>query len=506
MELRHYLQVLGRRKWVVIITTIVTLAIVSAATFLMTPIYSASATIRIAQIQDRSIDYFDLNYSVRLINTYVELVRSRPFLQQTIDRLGLNIGPKDLADAVQAEALPNTELLRISAENSNADIAMMIANTLGELLVEEGARLYSGQGKSSGEILFDQLVAMESSLKQDRVRFQELLTDVETDAVLPIEAQYLETQILLQEQIYGTILDAYENERLSESARESSVRVVDDAMSSTSPIRPNVTLNLLLGAVIGLMGGVGLAFLFENLDTSIYTPRELEEGLAMPLLGSIPNFKVPSRLRNSPLLLKPNGKSSAGEAFRILRSNVLAMDYGRPPRSVLIASFEEDAGKSTVLANLAVALGQAGKRVVVVDSDFRDPSLSSVFGVQNNLGLKNVIMQSETFEDVIQVTDSPGVKVLTSGPLPHNPAEFLGLLRLQQLVEDLANWADMVLLDSPPLEQYSDSVVLAPLVDCVVLVASPGGVSVSQVQSAVAQFAKVGVDQLGIVFNRGERA
>ena len=168
MELRHYLQILGRRKWVVIAVATVTLLVVGMGTYLATPMYSASVTARVAQVQDNSVSYYDLNYSERLINTYVELVRSRPFLERTIERLGLKIGTDSLAEAIKVEGIPNTELLRITAQSDDPGVASSIANTFGDLLIEQGGRLYSGEGKTAQEVVLDQLATVESGLASDR--------------------------------------------------------------------------------------------------------------------------------------------------------------------------------------------------------------------------------------------------------------------------------------------------------------------------------------------------
>ena len=501
MELRHYLQILRRRKWVVISTFVATLSVVGAATIAMTPIYSASATVRIAQIQDRSIDYFDLNYSVRLINTYVELVRSRPFLEQTIERLELAIDPLDLAKSVKVESLSNTELLKITAESGNSATAMLIANTLGELLVDEGAKLYSGRGRSASEILLEQLVAIKSELGADRAQLSSLQSGTTGEALSP-EAQDLQTRIDLQEQLYGSVLDAYENAALADEARANSVTIVEPAVVPHSPSKPSPMLNIALGALLGLAGGIGMALVYENLDTAVYSPEDLGARSQAPILASIPDLKIPAKLRGWPVLLRANGKSSAAEAFRILRSNVQTMDSGRPPRSILVTSVEVGAGKSTVLANLAAAFGEAGRKVVAVDSNLRGPTLDRVFNVPNVLGLKNVILQRETLGSAIQKTRVPGVQVLPSGPPAHNPAELLGLPNLRAMVGDLADWADLVLLDSPPLSKFSDAIVLAPLVDSIVLVVRRGKASQGQIGKAVAQLVNVGTQQVGIVFNR----
>jgi capsular exopolysaccharide synthesis family protein len=503
MELRRYLQILERRKWIVIIVTAITLLIVGIGTYLATPVYAAFVTVRVAQIQDNSVSSYDLNYSERLINTYVELVRSRPFLEETIQRLGLDVSADSLGQAIKVEAIPNTELLRITAQSEDPVVTMDIANTLGDLLVEQGGKLYSGEGKSAQQILLDQLTSVEGNLEADRGRLQSLLAEGGGEDRTG-EIQDLNTRIYVEEQTYSTVLDAYEKARLTDEARANSISIVDPAVTPVVPIGPRVALNIVLGAALGLMGGVGLAFLFEYLDLAIYSPDELEQGVDAPLLGAVPNLKAPRKFRARPLLLRRNGQSAAGEAFRVLRTNVLSFGLAGPPKKLLITSIEPGAGKSTVLANLAVALAQSGRKVVAVDSDLRDPCLDKIFDVSDDFGLSNAIFDQGGFSLGLRDTKIPGLCVLPSGPLPPNPTELLEFSRTRELVGLLAQQADVLLLDSPPLRSFADASVLAPLVDGVVLVVSRGSVSGDQIQKAVAQLVKVGAKKLGFVFNKAE--
>jgi capsular exopolysaccharide synthesis family protein len=503
MEIRHYLQILERRKWIVIVVTAVTVAVVGAASFMMPPVYSASALVRIAQVQDRDISYYDLNYSERLMNTYVQLLRTRPFLEEVIQRLGLNMSPEDLGQSTKVEALANTELLEITAQSTDPAQAMAIANTLGALLVEQRANLYTGSGRSQLEILQDQLTVVEEDLARDRASLQSLL-DRGADLEQPGTAQDLNSRIQTQEQTYAMLLNEYEQARLAEAARASSVSIVEPAVLPDTPVEPRVALNIALGLVVGLVGGIGLAFLLENLDQSIYSADDLERRAEIPFLGSVPSLRVPRRLRGQALLLRHDGQSWAGEAFRVLMSNVLSPGSGRPPRTLLVASVEAGAGKSTVLANLAVALAQSGRKVIAVDSDFRSPCLHRVFDVPDGLGLSNVIFERGKLASALQETEIPGVRVLASGPLPPNPAELLGLARTRQLIGELANGVDMVLLDSPPLLEFADAVVLAPMVDGVVLVAARGKSAGRRIQKALRQLDKVGAKSIGVVFNKAE--
>jgi capsular exopolysaccharide synthesis family protein len=503
MELRHYLQILGRRKWVVTVVTAVTLAVVAMGTYLTTPVYSASVTVRVAQVQDSSVSSYDLNYSERLINTYVELVQSRPFLEQTISRLALNASAEVLSRSVKAEAIANTELMRITVQHQDPASAVDIADTLGQLLIEQGGKLYSGEGKTAEQVVSEQLAALESELASDRERLLGLLAD-QDNADHTAEIRDLRARISVGEETRSTVLDSYAEAKLADIARANSVSIVEPAVLPDTPSEPRVALNMMLGGLVGLIGGVGLAFVLENLDLAIYSSDDLEQGVQAPLLGSVPNLKAPRRFRTAPLLLRRNGHSAAGEAFRVLRTNVLTLGTDGPPRKLLITSIEPGAGKSTVVANLAVALAQSGRKVIVVDTDLRDPCLDKIFGVPDDFGLSNAIFDRGRFSLGLRETKVPGLSVLPSGPLPPNPAELLGFAKTRELITQLTAEADVILFDSPPLQRFADASVLAPLVDGVVLVVARGRVSGGQIQKAVSQLVKVGARQLGFVFNRAE--
>jgi succinoglycan biosynthesis transport protein ExoP len=502
MELLSYIEILKRRFWVIAVTTIVTVAIVGLGSFLITPVYSASALVRIAQIQDGSISYYDLNYSERLMNTYVELLDSRPLLEQVIQRLNLSLTSKDLADSIQIEVLSNTELIKLTVESTNPGLAMEIANMLGALLIEQSDNLYYGQGKSALEILQEQLTIVEDNLAEDRARLQSLLNeDAESDQVGAI--QDLNNRIHVQEQTYSMLLNEYEQARLTEAARANSISIAEPAITPDAPTKPRKVLNITLGALVGLVGGIGLALLFENLDLAIYSADELEKVAKVPLLGSIPNLNISGKPPNRAFLLMGNRQSGSREAFRILRTNLHAQILREAARKLLITSAEKGVGKSTVLVNLGVAIAQTGRKVVIVDSNFRHPCLHEVFGVPNDWGLSTIITRPRRTSSVTQLakTKFPGVSLLTSGPLPPNPAERISSLQMQKVLAELSLETDFVLLDSPAILDYADSAALASMVDGVVLVAARGESTERGFQKALQQLDTVGAKLLGVIFN-----
>lgn len=194
-------------------------------------------------------------------------------------------------------------------------------------------------------------------------------------------------------------------------------------------------------------------------------------------------------------------KSPVAEAFRTLRTNISFSSLDRPLKSLLVTSAGPEEGKSTTVANLAVVLAQAGSRVLVLDCDLRKPTMHKVFELENRRGLTSVLVEEVPPGEVVMATAVPGLEVLTSGPLPPNPAELLGSQRMKSLLAQLVEGFDITLVDTPPLLAVTDAAVLAPLVDAAMLVARAGTTRVDMLQEAKASLEKTGVHLLGAVLN-----
>ncbi len=460
--------------------------------------YQATTTVRITQPYSASSGYAEYAYIERLMNTYVELLKSQPVLSKVIEDLGLRTTPTSLLTRTVIEVLPDTELLRITVGDSRADRASNIANALAAVLVEQGQALYSGETKSAREILQQQLTAIEDSLEQGRAALQDLL-DSSTQGNARMDA--LDMKIQSEEAIYLSLLRQYEEVRLTEASRDSSAAIVTQAGPPEAPSRPRVKLNLALGTLVGAVAGVGLALLFEHMDPTLHSTDDLEAAAGASVLGVIPRFAIRG---SSPqqILLSSDGHCPAGEAFRMLKGNLLSVASTRPLKTLLITSAEAGVGKSTVVANLAVSMADAGLNVVVVDADSRRPSLHEMFGLPNDLGLSTVLFDLDQVKAAIRDSEIHGVRVLTSGPMPANPAELTGMPAMEQLVEELAQGSDLVLLDSPPILAVAETAALAPMVDGVLLVAAQDQTSKRSVQRALRYLGRLRAEALGIVFNK----
>jgi non-specific protein-tyrosine kinase len=499
MDLARYLEILDRRRWVVIFTALAALLVTGLGAYLQAPSYSAAATVRVAQASQGSVDYTEYLYAERLMNTYAAMLESWPVLREVSQRLELDIPPEVLEKQIKIEVLLNTELLRISVEDQDPALAGDIANALAAALVEQGLSFYFGGEKSGREILQEQMVAIKGAIEQDRGVAQAML-----DGEAPWDRQRmddLQAKIKIEEEMYADLARKYEDARLAEAARANSISIVEPATKPMRPSGPQPPLLLLVGAMAGLIAGIGLAFLLESLDPTLHATADLERVTTVPVLAAIPRVTWPRTAQGAKVIVGPND-SSLGEAFRFLRTNMLLSSPNGALRTVLVTSAEPGIGKSVVLVNLAASVAQSGAKVVIVDADLRRPFLHQAFHFANDRGLSGLLRGQATAESLLRDTPIPHVRVLPSGPPLLDPAEALSQSRLRTIIQELAQVADMVLIDSPPVLAVADAAILAPLVDGVVIVVGCDRTPRSQALHALRQIETVGGKPLGFVFNQ----
>lgn len=204
------------------------------------------------------------------------------------------------------------------------------------------------------------------------------------------------------------------------------------------------------------------------------------------------------------LITLEQSKSPISEAYRTLRTNVQFTSVDSKTKKIMITSSGPREGKSTTVANLAVSIAQAGKSVLVIDADLRNPTQHKLFQLGNFEGLSNFLVQHEEGQNYLKETTVPGVKVLTGGPIPPNPAELVGSQRMKRLIEDVSEQFDVVLIDTPPIIAVTDAAIIAQEVDGVILVLASGEVNKEYAQRAKEQLDKVGAKILGAVINKAD--
>lgn len=298
--------------------------------------------------------------------------------------------------------------------------------------------------------------ALEKELQTARITS----ADKEPTKYIPFEnaLKELEFQMSLRDAIKARVAQ----EAISIKIPRTSVEIIDQARPPTAPVKPNVPLYLGLAAIAGLVMGIMLAFFIEYLDTSVKTIDDVERYLGLPVLGVIP--------QNVELLSTVGQDSPHAEAYRVLRANIEFGKKDPQANSITVVSAGAGEGKSTTLFNLAVVCAQNGDKVLVVDSDMRRPTQHKRFGLSNDIGLADLLMNDAKIEDVIQGTNVPNLYFLSSGKLPKIAIGVLKSQKMRDLVQDLKMRYDMVLFDSPPIMGVSDASVLTSEVDFAILV------------------------------------
>jgi capsular exopolysaccharide synthesis family protein len=273
---------------------------------------------------------------------------------------------------------------------------------------------------------------------------------------------------------------------------------VDHATRPSTPFTPKPRNNLAVGLALGLMSGLALALLLDALDRSLKTPAQ-----GAHLFGGAPMLALIPRRRDAAskqLVTVDDPLSQASEAYRSLRTAIRFLDPDNPLRTLLVTSPSANEGKSSTAANLAIALAQAGERVVLVDADLRRARLAEMFSLEGAVGLTNVIRRQLPVNEALQGWQDT-VALLASGPLPPNPSEILGSQSMTTLIDELAAVADIVIFDAPPVLPVTDAVVLSTQVDGVLIVARHGRTQRSLAAEAHRRLQGVGAHLVGFVLN-----
>ncbi len=288
-----------------------------------------------------------------------------------------------------------------------------------------------------------------------------------------------------------------ELETPSNGARpEARVVVEQRASVPDRPVIPKTGRNIAVGVVLGAILGIGLAILREQLDRTVKTPEAVEEITANSVVGYIPLDKS---LNSTPAISFDTNNSPAAEAFRKIRTNLQFLSVDHPPRLIIITSATPSEGKSTTSINIALALAEAGHKVVLVDADMRRPSLAKYLDSIGSVGLSTVLGGGASLDDVLQDSKFPGVTILSAGPTPPNPSGLLGSQVAKKIFGDLSERFDYVIVDTPPLLAVTDGAILAAEADGTLVVVRAGSTRSDQLSHAIATLNDVGAPLLGTV-------
>lgn len=332
----------------------------------------------------------------------------------------------------------------------------------------------------------ERLDRVEAMMETSKVEKTERSIDIQdyVDAKKSFETD----QALLEQMQLNLVSKEIEAKAVPES-----IVVHDDPVISDSPVSPNVTLNLVLGAVVGLIFGVGIAFFLEYLDTSVKSLEDVERYLQVPVLAVIP--------KDVGVLHKQNGMSPDAEAYRILRTNIEFNRKNPEDNAITVVSGGAGEGKSTTLVNLAYICAQGGYTTLMIDADLRRPRLHTFFDINNSVGLTNFLTTELMLEDVILQTPVDNLYFMPSGILPADAAGILNSRRMSELIQDVKQRFDLVLVDSPPILGVSDASVLASEVDLTMIVVQHRKLPRNMLLRVKQAVENVGGHVIGVVLN-----
>lgn len=368
------------------------------------------------------------------------------------------------------------------------------------------------QGQLQGEV--DKIVrgleqSFDTALDTEH-RLEYAIEKVKAEA-LEINKREIEYNRLRRERdntqsLYDLVLKREKEADLTQLLKVNNVRKLEAATTSEFPIRPRVKLNMMVALVLGLLLGVGLAFLIDYFDNTLKSQAQVEQRLGLPFLGIIPAIRGDkgSRLerdKERDLYVVDHPRSSVAECCRTVRTNLLFMSHERQARRILVTSSGPQEGKTTSVINLAITMAQSGTRTVIVDTDLRRPRLHKSFGVPNDVGISNLILGETTLEKAVRASGVDNLDLILCGPIPPNPAELLHAESFARLVDALADRYDRVFFDSPPVSAVADALVLATRADGVVLVVQAGHTTWHAALDARRRIEGVGGRLFGAVLN-----
>ncbi|MGB7210115.1 MAG: polysaccharide biosynthesis tyrosine autokinase [Pyrinomonadaceae bacterium] len=361
---------------------------------------------------------------------------------------------------------------------------------------------------------------VQTKQKEDKIRaaFDAQYREAQGQNTGAVTIKLLEQNIEANKGFLDKLRSQQSSNDVSSQGSDNNISVAGFAIPNNIAVAPRRLATVLAALLLSTLFGMGLALFLEYLDDTIRTVEEIESVLQLPALAAIPTIEsMPKRKlllvgateleeerANSELLIFADSRSALSEAYRQLRTSILLSTAGHPPKSLLITSSLPSEGKTTTATNTAISLAQTGAKVLIIDADMRRPRLHSVFNIANGEGLSTLLSSESTDADIARVVktdDGTQLSLLTSGPIPPNPAELIGSDQMANLLKKLQNHYTHVVIDSPPITSFTDGVLIASMVDGVILVVHSGKSSRQVVKRSRQLLQDVGARILGVVLN-----
>jgi non-specific protein-tyrosine kinase len=496
LDLYEYLRPLLRWWWLLLAATFVAATASFIYTVSQPDLFVSRATILIgSSLADPNPSGSEVMITQQLADTYADIARRAPIREATMDALGLTSLPYYRIDPVL-----NRPVIQVYVEDKNPEQAFLVAQELVRQIILLGPQGQEEQDRD--QFVSEQLANMQFSIgqtEQEIVRQQEQLLTLNsarelTDKQTQIVA--LETKLTTLRQNYADLLAT------TQGGAVNALSVLEPAYLPLRPLDSGLLSQMVVAAALGLFLAAAAAYLLEFLDNTLRESDEVKKRLGVTLLGAVPEIPPDTNNGDTKLILLQISSTPIVEAYRVIRTNLQFASVDHSVQLLLVSSPVPQDGKSLTAANLAIVLARAGKRVVLVDADLHRPAQHRLFKLYNNMGLTTALLNVEVdLSQLLQPTLVPGLSVLTSGPLPPNPAEMLGSQRMQEILARLKEQVDTVIIDSPPLAAVVDGIILAAQTDGMLLVLRTGKTRLDTTRRALAALATARTRILGVVLN-----
>ena len=506
LDLRDYLQVIRRRKAIIAFSVLLVLGVALAVSAAQTPRYAAVAKLLIrprlaGTVFTGGATQPNVN-SERAVQTEIEVIKAEPVQALVREKIGG-------APSVQVRPVGQTDVVTIRAESTDPARAPVIANAYANAYIEFRLKQAVDEFSAASAGIQDRIGDLNSQIASLGSQLTNAPTCVSPQATpdacaqrASIEQSIASRRATLEGQI-GTFRQRLDQLQVDSELANGGVVLITPASRPSEPFAPTPIRNAVLGGVLGVLLGVGLAFLREHLDESIKGKEDFEKAVpGMTVLGLIPVVPDWKTKEEGRVVSISDPNSTTAEAYRILRTSIQFMGLDRSVRIIQVTSPNASEGKTTTLSNLAVAFAASGLRTVVVDCDLRRPRLHAFFRVNNTTGFTSVLLGNVGLTKALQsVPGQERLLVLASGPLPPNPSELLSSRRAAELFQSLSSQADVVLVDSPPCLPVTDALVLSQRVDSTILVTTAGTTTQKAAARAVEMLLQVNAPLAGAVVN-----
>lgn len=491
-SLRDHLRVIRARKGIILLGLVFVTAAVLAYSYTRTPVYEAESRVLIKPIPSTPFINAGTESQVVGSTSVARLVQTRLSVPSSAGALLAHLSVEPL----QGPTSNQSEVLVISYTSPDPVFAQRAANAFAEeyVLRRQSQAVTLATGAQS---------SLQRRMRTIRGRLRTIIGQIEAarEAGETTKVETLETERSVLSSQLG-VLQQQLGDATSQAVNIDAGEVLEAAPVPRKPAFPNHTSHGAMGVALGLLLGVGLAFLREHFDDRFRGRRDVEEAIAAPVLATITRFPKLKKTAVSRLVVTADPAGVASEAFRNLRTNLEFICSRQDASSVLITSPMAGEGKTLITANLAATYARAGRSVAALSADLRRPTLETYFECHSEAGLRQWLLgEPVTLGSIVTRTRYPGVSLVPSGGVPRNPAELLTSLRLPELIRYLEQEFDVVLIDSPPTLPVADAVIIAPHAGVTVLVLNASSTKRSPAVHAREQLERVGAPPVGAILN-----